>query len=199
MNKLIILLFVPVFFACSQKSEKIEVSFLDKESSFEFLFDDTDIEYYRDSVPVRVIIRRAVALKKSQTNNVPRDIMFSIDTLFGQTVNQGIGYAVLPYRNNKRVRIRNFEFKTNEPYEFDFKIIYNAMIPLKQKSRIINSSTKQDFNSEYDQNLYLLNEPKKNQNLINKIIPDSLKGYLAFNIVNKEIEHQFYQYKKIDF
>ncbi|WP_378184174.1 hypothetical protein [Aquimarina sp. SS2-1] len=200
--KISYILFLSAFFlflGCSQKSKKIEVSYREKEANLEFLFDNTDLSSYKDSIPVRIIIRKALALKRSQTHNVPKDVMFSIDTLFGQTASKGIGYAVLPYKNDKRIRFRKFKFETNEFYDFEFKIIYNTMISFQQKKDIIKNSTEQESEGEYDQALYLLNNLKENKNLINKIIPDSLKGDIAFNIVNKEKEHQFYQYKKIDF
>lgn len=196
MKKIIGIFLLQTILACSQQSNSIEVEYLKGKQDFQITFtEDTYLKNY-DSTEVVLIVSQKLALNNTKTSYYPREAMFSNDTLFGKSTNYGIGYAVLSFYNDKRVRLRDFNFKKKYNHNFNFKVFYRTNIPLSIKQLILNESIKKN-NSEA--NTYLLKNYTENKDILNEIIPDTLKGYITFNIVNMKGEHQFYHYKKIIF
>ncbi len=202
MNKIIIIIFTLFTFGgCSQGTKTIKVEKLKTNKDFKITFMKNDYLKELDTVNIHIELSEKIVLQNKKTYNFPKNIMFSNDTLFGQNNNYGIGFSVFTYYDEKQIRIRDFKFKKKYKYKFELIIQYRTLIPLSQKEKIINNhlvrkgSIKKD--SEYQS--YFLKNNKEGIELLNTIIPDSLKGYIVFNIVNKQREHQLYQYHKIDF
>lgn len=188
-------------FACSQEAKKIKIDELKSNKDFEVTFMKKDYLIDLDTVNVHIKVFKKIVIQKNKVNNFPKNIMFSNDTLFGQNNNYGIGYAIFTNHNNKRIRIKDFEFKKYEKYEFELAIQYRSLISLNHKKKIVlNSLVKKDsIRKDPEYQSYYLQNTKDGIELLNTIVPDSLKGYIVFNVVNNLGEHQFYQYKKIDF
>ncbi len=200
MNKIIIFILF-TFFTCTQEKERIKIDYLKNDKDFRITFMKNDYLIDLDTVNVIMEVSKKILLQNNKVSNSPKNIAFSNDTLFGQNSNRGLGYAVFTYHKNKRIKIRDFTFKKNTKYELELVIQYRNLISLAHKKKIINNHlVKKDSvkkKSEYQS--YLLKNTKESHIIINSIIPDSLKGYLLFNIVDKKKKHQFYQYEKIRF
>ncbi|WP_438712298.1 hypothetical protein ACSTS3_07930 [Aquimarina muelleri] len=201
MNKIIIVFSLFTFLACSQEIEKIKINYLKSDKDFKVTFIKKDYLTELDTLNVFVEVSKKIKLQNNKCHNFPDYIGFSNDTLFGQNNNYGIGYSIFTYQKNKRINVKNFEFKKNKKYEFELIIQYRCFISLDHKKKFINShiSKKDSVNENSEYQSYLLKNTRESRKIISNIVPDSLKGYIVFNIVNKEKEHQFYQYQKIEF